>query len=273
MPASIPLERAALEPGSYEYRVRFTFAREIGRGWQGTQAQWDAARFWSGTVESGSFRLNVPQGHYPGCKVLYGDSLMSLGGRVPKPNEQVDYLPKGVKDRTLTIEVFETPDRPVYKWHSENCTVLWKKTFTVTYQPSDPKKGKASPQKEEQDPEKAGRAVKGIIKKVSGSGPVGEILVENSRGLVCLIVNEKTEIVHANQQEAAFADLKVGLRVNARTDIEWAASDPPQTVAYSIVIEDALPKSKEKKTRLTCGRSSSCPKITNRFSRSAAKAC
>src|SRR5262249_33152241 len=60
-PISFPLTQlgSALEPGSYDCAVEYSFPKTPTRWWRGTSAEWDQAGFWSGTVRSGSFRLEV----------------------------------------------------------------------------------------------------------------------------------------------------------------------------------------------------------------------
>lgn len=48
-----------LQPGTYTARVRFRFPAQATKFWRGTQADWDRAGFWHGTLVSGPFRLQL----------------------------------------------------------------------------------------------------------------------------------------------------------------------------------------------------------------------
>ena len=58
---SFPLVRlgSALEVGSYDAQVEFSYSRTSHQWWRGTAAEWDRAGFWHGTLRSGPFRLEV----------------------------------------------------------------------------------------------------------------------------------------------------------------------------------------------------------------------
>jgi hypothetical protein len=61
IPTSFPLVEVygVLPPGQYDCRVDFSFPAEKTRWWQGDDAAWREAGFWSGTVCSGNFTLDI----------------------------------------------------------------------------------------------------------------------------------------------------------------------------------------------------------------------
>lgn len=61
IPVNFPLVKLyeTLKAGMYDCVVRFSFPTNRARWWRGDDATWEKAGFWSGTVSSGKFSLNL----------------------------------------------------------------------------------------------------------------------------------------------------------------------------------------------------------------------
>jgi hypothetical protein len=92
--------------------------------------------------------------------------------------------------------------------------------------------------------------IRGVITKARESkGALGQVMVEGKLGeldeKIWLFVTKDTKIFKLegkDRKAATFADLKLGVRLEARHDGKILQSDPPQTLAVEIVILPAAKK-------------------------------